>query len=280
MRGELITIIIVTSLLILIGCSGLGEYSCLKVSSCSCKLVGLGGEIGLIDLSPLQDRSLSASDSSGYVYRYFPCVPGDLGADRGTCDAQNHVAICQIQPNKSITEEPVFTSCANQSTAEFSVQSISPISLLLDFSKGEFDDGREEYRLTKLEVNCNYSIDSQLIALGEFPTLTYNFILTSKYACPREVEQLEFSIGLGVLLVLFSYSILYLFVGVYINAFWLKKRGFEIFPNYHFWVETPFLFRDGFVFCLSICYRPIGTRIGTKTELEDSFDYREYNRIE
>ena len=42
-------------------------------------------------------RSLSAMDSDGYVYRYFPCQAGDLGADRGTCDPQNHVAVsCQL----------------------------------------------------------------------------------------------------------------------------------------------------------------------------------------
>ena len=34
------------------------------------------------------------------------------------------------------------------------------------------------------------------------------------------------------------------------------------------------------MFCLSVCYRPIGYRIATKTELEDSFEYREYNRID
>ena len=38
--------------------------------------------------------------------------------------------------------------------------------------------------------------------------------------------------------------------------------------------------QDGFIFSLSICYRPVGRRIATHTELEDSFEYREYNRIE
>ena len=50
-------------------------------------------ELTPIVLFILIHRSLSAVDSDGYVYRYFPCQAGDLGADRGTCDPQNHVAV-------------------------------------------------------------------------------------------------------------------------------------------------------------------------------------------
>lgn len=50
-------------------------------------------------------RSLSAVDSDGYVYRYFPCHPGDLGADRGTCDPQNHVAVSCLFSVVSLTNQ-------------------------------------------------------------------------------------------------------------------------------------------------------------------------------
>ena len=38
-------------------------------------------------------RSLVAVDSDGYLYKYFPCEPRNLGADSGTCDIENHVAV-------------------------------------------------------------------------------------------------------------------------------------------------------------------------------------------
>ena len=57
MRGKSVYVLCVLSLCGLIGfCAALGEFSCLRISSCSCKLVGLAGEIGVIDLSPLKEK--------------------------------------------------------------------------------------------------------------------------------------------------------------------------------------------------------------------------------
>ena len=68
--------------------------------------------------------------------------------------------MCQIQPNKTKYQEPIFTSCGNQSTAEFAVQSVSPVSLLLSFSQGEFDESREEYRWAL----CHYCVAMPLFS--------------------------------------------------------------------------------------------------------------------
>ena len=48
------------------------------------------------------------------------------------------------------------------------------------------------YRLSNLELNCNYSVEAELIALGEYPTLTYVSSIFRFKICLLSVLFLEF----------------------------------------------------------------------------------------
>ena len=121
---------------------------------------------------------------------------------------------------------------------------------------------KSEFGTTKIELKCTSGVETQgdtFTRLAGSGIWNLKFSLITRHACPIQLVS-NYNRNLPVLFILLcavgGVSLLVYFTcGVFYQFVVKGARGLEIVPNIDFWKETPYLFRDGFLFVFS-CYRP------------------------
>ncbi|CAK9292581.1 unnamed protein product [Gordionus sp. m RMFG-2023] len=70
---------------------------------------------------------------------------------------------------------------------------------------------------------------------------------------PFIVNFSRLSVGSILLFLLFAILSLYFLVGVLYRKCYRRHSGYEILPNHDFWVDLPFLIRDGYMYMVRGC---------------------------
>lgn len=73
---------------------------------------------------------------------------------------------------------------------------------------------------------------------------------------PGDDDESVLSTGSVLLIIFFVFASLYLIVGVLTKKYYRGAEGLEMIPNYDFWVDLPYLCRDGAFFLLGGCQPP------------------------
>jgi len=115
----------------------------------------------------------------------------------------------------------------------------------------------------KMEIDfvCNPQAgDGKPVFTAENPSLHYNFMWESKYACPKTALPGGLTGG-GIFLILFFVgAAVYLVGGILWQKFKVGASGLELIPNLTFWTSLPGLIKDGVMFMVnSTCRRGAGT---------------------
>lgn len=209
---------------------------CQKVSACSCKTSD-----GVVDLSALPG-SVSANDNQNYKNTWFPC-------SAGTCGTINGVSICQTQLT------PAGNSFINGyfNTSTFSGEPEK--NLVLTYTGDTISvPGGTQIRTSRISLVCDKTADvNTFIAEGEQPpkgSVNYKFTLRSKHAC---IVSSGISVGSVLLILFFVFVMIYVIGGILFLRFYRGASGVEMFPNYEFWKDLPFLIKDGMVFTFRGC---------------------------
>ena len=185
-----------------------------------------------------------------FTCRYYPC---DILADWGplACTVKERASVCL----KNTTQKDVtnYATISTQDTITFRVINTEPYITEVSYTT--------ETETTTIELKCTSGIETQgdtFIQLASSTIHNLKFSLVSKHACPI---QLTLHYGnppvLFILLIVVGGVILlvYFLCGVFYQFFVKGATGIELVPHIEFWKETPYLFRDGFLFVFS-CYRP------------------------
>ncbi|KAJ7384165.1 hypothetical protein OS493_023494 [Desmophyllum pertusum] len=109
-------------------------------------------------------------------------------------------------------------------------------------------------------LQCNETVEGQVDAMT-IATNKYGTVLHSKYACPSPPSSgtsTGLSIG-SILVITFSCIIIvYIMCGILLNKYARQVEGKEVFPNYSFWADFPYLIKDGCVFTFECLGRLCG----------------------
>ncbi|KAI6650272.1 Cation-dependent mannose-6-phosphate receptor-like [Oopsacas minuta] len=176
------------------------------------------------------------------TYRYYPCtINADWDPDN--CAIRNKPALCQEN------YEAVTYIVGKQETA--SVKIVSKDTFELTYTDG--NDGRKGV----VTLSCFQNSDEFKFDYEEYPT--YFFSMSVENACKSEgypggsTGGDDGGFALFIILVLASIFAVttYIVGGMLFMYLHKKERGIGLIPNLAFWKDSPFLFRDGFLFTFS-----------------------------
>lgn len=214
---------------------------CKKTDSCRCSTDE--GEIDLRKLAGTDGKprfSQISSNVSNFQFSWNPCGSFSL-----TGTACNDVAAClKVQGGKI-----AFYGIAKQETAECVLSKNGDCAL--KYTGKAFN----RKSVFSVELQCNKELEGQVDPVNANNiTNTYETVLHSKYACPSAVtpSRSDDSAGLSkgsIVVIAFScLLVIYIACGILVNKYARHKEGKEVFPNYSFWADFPFLIKDGCVF--------------------------------
>ncbi|KAL6069935.1 Autophagy-related protein 27 [Balamuthia mandrillaris] len=117
-------------------------------------------------------------------------------------------------------------------------------------------------RQTTIQFQCDRSTTGSLTCGTpiEGPSLNYNLIFTSKYACAvgsggggssSTSSDSGLSGGWIFIITLSSIALVYFVGGVLFQKFYKKEKGLALLPNVEFWKMLPGLVKDGIYFSLN-----------------------------
>lgn len=184
----------------------------------------------------------------GYSYSYNPCygfsegpkpAVGADGCDTGT-------AVCQGKIDKS-----AYYNAGLQSSATFYQN--GPFVVI------EYTSNLPPFRTTNVTLVCSTNTSSTALGEAEKDKTHYEMTLYSPCAClngcviPPVPKERGLSTG-SVLVIIFFISVCcYLIGGIIYQKIIRGATGFELIPNFEFWLEFPLLVRDGCIFCCNGC---------------------------
>lgn len=222
---------------------------CIKTGPCQCAM----DKYRVIDLTFLAKEvktpprfanvPVSSPPDNDYFF-YHPCESFKMGDDtRSTgCHQQGGVAVCHQYKNDSYE----FTqSFGKQDSAEFQYNS----------TVGMFQISYSDVNTsTVILLKCvEGAVDSALTVDQLIDNQTCYMTLKSRCACANGCIPNDLSVG-SILLILFTVCVfLYLVGGMLYQYCVCGAAGMEIIPNYEFWMDFPYLVRDGIVFVLKCC---------------------------
>lgn len=101
----------------------------------------------------------------------------------------------------------------------------------------------------KVALQCDKTVEGTVDSVvSDVNTNTHTTVLHSKYACPVSSSPTGLSTG-SILVITFSCLLVaYIICGVLFNKYARQVEGKEVFPNYSFWADFPYLVKDGCVF--------------------------------
>ncbi|XP_065845841.1 uncharacterized protein [Oscarella lobularis] len=212
------------------------EGTCAVTEACVCKF----NNDYSIDLRPLNSEGSPRFPISfgGYKYDVNLCSLFSIGA----C---SDVTVCQS------TTDGVWTyRVAELENAYFSTERDDIYYNMINGDEG---------RTARILLSCSEDEEGELTASGDGGSLSYQFTLNSKHACPFQGSapggpggSSALSPGSILLIIVFSLLIAYFVVGIMIMKFKMNAEGKEIIPQSAFWTAIPGLIKDGALF---ICGR-------------------------
>ncbi|KAG8197445.1 hypothetical protein JTE90_014927 [Oedothorax gibbosus] len=213
---------------------------CKRVNDCICVLNN-GSYIDLSSLArsdkkPVWENVKPLLSRDNYTYSYSPCSKFNLG-DTGKC---RDVVVCQ----KSQTAPVEYFNIGNQGYPKWNNNNNTLTLLYLSMSA----------RKTIVQLVC--APDNKIPHLevkGETANETYEMTLTSRCACADLCNEHHLSGGSVLVIIFLIFVSLYLILGIVHSSLTRGAHGWELIPNYEFWMEFPLLVRDGCVFVMSGC---------------------------
>lgn len=113
-------------------------------------------------------------------------------------------------------------------------------------------------RSAEVKLTCSQKAKLSSMTVVESQTV-YTFTAQSSYACTSSSGggkqcALGCVYGVGGLFMTLAFValILYFVIGFVLCKFVWKMEGIEVIPNVHFWVDIPFLLKDGVMFFVDL----------------------------
>uniref|UniRef100_A0A1B6GPE9 Mannose-6-phosphate receptor domain-containing protein n=1 Tax=Cuerna arida TaxID=1464854 RepID=A0A1B6GPE9_9HEMI len=223
------------------------DVPCQQLGLCKCLFpTGRG-----INLNPV-NQNLSAVISPSTRILLHLCENVGFGTPSNTTyynQCSNNVSICYIDDSKNQSlslgkaENLTFITLYEHQPEPFSVQ----------FHNGE--------NTTNILLLCDENADVPKLDVKTVEGSTYNLQLSSKQVCihlftPEEGPPGALSIGSVLVIMLLVFTLVY-FVGGMLTLRLLRgAEGREMIPNIDFWMDLPYLVRDGVLFTLNGCRPP------------------------
>lgn len=193
--------------------------------------------------------------NSGYDYTFAVCQ--NVPNPQNVCGQCQQFGACQSYEDTSYCLGRFQNSIIDFSADEKSVSmTYSQGDLLKD---EDCYDGQE--RTATIVIECNPDVIDQpkVIGVTEPPCDHYDYKIEFIHAdgCPVDESApspelptggKKISVGSILLIIIFVSFFVYLIAGVVVNAAIRKQTGKDIIPNREFWVDLPYLVKDGFLF--------------------------------
>lgn len=174
------------------------------------------------------------------------------GTQFDNCKESEDVAVCY----NAVAE--AYINVGEQKTADYSYNETSGTCVLT--LKGQpFPNGGPASTSTLIFLQCDPHEEGRLESQERTETQGDEFKvflnLHTKYACVKS----GLSVGSILDIIFISLLVVYLVAGILFNKYSKGATGKELIPNVNFWIDFPFLVKDGAVFsfqcCRSFCSR-------------------------
>ncbi|XP_045451751.1 uncharacterized protein LOC123660762 [Melitaea cinxia] len=227
---------------------------CVSKGPCSCEYPNGTG----IDLSPTVKGTFYSTQSYKVknngtqfelsTYYYHPCsdvmLPINDTASNNSCDKP--LSICRYKNVFDLTNQTEKLYKKDGGNYEF-----------LGKTNGSHftPDGKSIYYFngpssTIVTLVCAET-DDELHLLSTVDPDNIVLTLYSRRACLTLIEEEGRSFGSTLLIIFFSFVILYLVLGICTKKFLMGATGIEVVPNLSFWSDLPNLVKDGWAFALN-----------------------------
>ncbi|XP_046664503.1 uncharacterized protein LOC124357103 [Homalodisca vitripennis] len=222
------------------------DVPCQQLGLCKCLFpTGRG-----INLNPV-NQNLSTIISPSTRILLHLCENVGFGIKNNTSYNQclNNVSICYVDDSNNLSlslgkaENLKFITLYEHQPDPFSVQ----------FRNGE--------NTTNIVLLCDNNADDPKLDFKTIEGSTYNLQLASKHVCVHQFTADEgppgtLSTGSVLVIMLLVFTLVY-FVGGMLTLRLLRgAEGREMIPNIDFWMDLPYLVRDGVLFTLNGCRPP------------------------
>uniref|UniRef100_A0A1B6M2D3 Autophagy-related protein 27 n=1 Tax=Graphocephala atropunctata TaxID=36148 RepID=A0A1B6M2D3_9HEMI len=222
------------------------EVPCQQLGFCKCLFpTGRG-----INLNPVNSiLSVTISPNTSILLHLCENVAFGTLNNASYNQCFNNVSICYVDNSKSQSltlgkaEDMKFISKKEHQVQPFSVQ----------FKNGE--------NTTNIVLLCDENANDPKLTFKTIDGPTYNLQLVSKHACIHQFLTEEgpsggISTGSVLVIMLLVFTLVY-FVGGMLTLRLLRgAEGREMIPNIDFWMDLPYLVRDGVLFAFNGCRPP------------------------
>ncbi|KAI6650273.1 hypothetical protein LOD99_5952 [Oopsacas minuta] len=181
-------------------------------------------------------------DNNPATYRYYPCKI-ESNWDDTECTVSKQTALCQEYHGSKY-----LIGRLNQ----VSVKLIKENTFELKYSGGS------KSRTGTVTLTCFQNSDSFAFVREESDPFRYYFSMSVSTACKNGVpggstggDDGGFALFIILVLVSIFAVTTYIVGGMLFMYLHKKERGIGLIPNLAFWKDSPFLFRDGFLFTFS-----------------------------
>jgi hypothetical protein len=206
---------------------------------------------GTIDLNGLVNSNgyYLASPGSQWNYYINICALAKSFPDVSACPAAYQSKGYQVGVDQSSCF-PMTDNGSNDISLSLIDSSNASKGAVLKYASFTYDNYA---RVTEITALCNPDSTTSVLQYKDEQYTPggslYTFTITSKYACPGATSSSmplgQLGVGGLLIIILFSLLVLYFIVGALVSKFYLKKEGKEIIPHVYFWMDLPFLIKDG-----------------------------------
>ncbi|XP_031566823.1 uncharacterized protein LOC116301829 [Actinia tenebrosa] len=234
---------------------------CSKIDNCR-----YATDEGVINLWSLQSWRFNVSGkseatNSSLRYIWSPCVPWtfkpanlhQLEAPIRNC---TNVAVCQIEDFP--VEGSVSTDIGEHDRMNCTLtMNMSQPSCILEYTVPHQSEHRTQ---TNILLQCDVKQKATLDLFSvNFDHSIFTTTLHSVCACPGQCNShgaipQQISTGSLVIIVFVCCAFIYLIGGMTFNRIAKGARGRQMIPNLSFWVDLPYLIKDGVVYSAVFCY--------------------------
>ncbi|XP_047533725.1 uncharacterized protein LOC125068587 [Vanessa atalanta] len=230
------------------------EDICVAKGPCSCVFSnGTGIDLSLTIKATFYSTQSFKLKNNGSQYElstyfYHPCTDVLLKvnstATNNSCDKP--LSICRHKTTLDLVPNKTDTFKTDGGNYEFLGRSnVSQFSA--DGKSITYFNGPS---LTLVTLVCAQTDDQlQVVSLVDPDNIVLSFY--SRQACLKLLEEEGRSFGSTLLIIFFSFVILYLVLGICTKKFLMGATGIEVVPNLTFWSDLPNLVKDGWAFAIN-----------------------------
>jgi hypothetical protein len=245
----------------------------LALSLCLTQLVrsqvtGCKGTLGnhTFDFTPLTKANGGSYVATSGGYEYYINFCGTVNSPATSCPSGTYSGY-QLSTDK----KNCYPIAASNGNVKMSLIDPTNVNAGILF---KFPPAMDPFntRSSEVKLTCNQKVKLSSMTVAELQTSVYTFTGQSSYACtssPSSGKQCALGCvyGVGGLLMTLAFValVLYFVIGFILCKFVWKMEGIEVIPNVHFWMDIPFLLKDGLMFFVDL-FR-IFTKKGQYTEV-------------